>query len=86
MGVDRDSSLVAEAFDERDPAVKALISQAIKSYVKAGKYIGICGQGPSNHLDLTGWLVVEGIENLSLNPGSVVQTWLSLAKRGNDAG
>ncbi len=85
LGVDRDSSLVAEAFDERDPAVKALISQAIKSCVKAGKYIGICGQGPSDHLDLAIWLKGEGIESFSLNPDCVVKTWLSLAEQEKGA-
>ncbi|MDP1558614.1 MAG: phosphoenolpyruvate synthase [Nitrosomonas sp.] len=80
LGVDRDSSLVAESFDERDPAVKALLSLAINACLKADKYIGICGQGPSDHPDLASWLVEAGIKNLSLNPDSVVQTWLDLAK------
>jgi len=81
LGIDRDSSLVAAAFDERDPAVKALLQQAIKACKQAGKYIGICGQGPSDHPDFASWLVEAGIENLSLNPDSVVQTWLSLSKQ-----
>lgn len=81
LGVDRDSSLVSQSFDERDPAVKALIGMAIKACLKADKYISICGQGPSDHPDLANWLVTAGIKNLSLNPDSVVQTWLQLAKR-----
>ena len=80
LGLDRDSSLVAEAFDERDPAVKALLSLAIQACRKAGKYVGICGQGPSDHPDLAQWLMEEGIESLSLNPDTVVDTWLYLAK------
>jgi pyruvate,water dikinase len=80
LGLDRDSSLVAQSFDERDPAVKALLSAAIRSCRKAGKYVGICGQGPSDHPDLALWLMDEGIESLSLNPDSVVETWLYLAK------
>ena len=81
LGIDRDSSLVAEAFDERDPAVKALLRQAIDACLQANKYIGICGQGPSDHPDFANWLVEAGIENLSLNPDSVVQTWLYLAEQ-----
>jgi len=80
LGVDRDSALVAQAFDERDPAVKALLHQAIQACRKSGKYIGICGQGPSDHPDLALWLVQEGIESISLNPDTVVETWLMLAK------
>ena len=80
LGLDRDSSLVAESFDERDPAVKALLSAAIRACRKANKYVGICGQGPSDHPDLALWLMDEGIESLSLNPDSVVETWLYLAK------
>jgi pyruvate,water dikinase len=79
LGLDRDSSLVAEAFDERDPAVKALLKMAIQACRKSGKYIGICGQGPSDHPDLAKWLMEEGIESLSLNPDTVVDTWLYLA-------
>jgi pyruvate,water dikinase len=79
LGLDRDSSLVAETFDERDPAVKAMLSLAIKSCQKNGKYIGICGQGPSDHPDLAKWLVDQGIESMSLNPDTVVETWLFLA-------
>jgi len=80
LGLDRDSGLVADAFDERDPAVKAMLRQAIQACRKAGKYVGICGQGPSDHLDFAKWLVQEGIESLSLNPDTVVDTWLQLAR------
>lgn len=79
LGLDRDSSLVAESFDERDPAVKALLRMAIQACRKTGKYVGICGQGPSDHPDLAIWLVKEGIGTLSLNPDAVVETWLRLA-------
>ncbi|SFO00139.1 phosphoenolpyruvate synthase [Nitrosospira briensis] len=79
LGLDRDSSLVAESFDERDPAVKALLRLSIQACRKAGKYVGICGQGPSDHPDLARWLMEEGIESLSLNPDTVVDTWLYLA-------
>ena len=67
-------------FDERDPAVKALLRMAIQACRKAGKYVGICGQGPSDHPDLALWLMKEGIESLSLNPDTVVETWLYLAE------
>ena len=80
LGLDRDSSLVAESFDERDPAVKSLLRLAIQACLKNGKYIGICGQGPSDHPDLARWLMQEGIESLSLNPDTVVETWLYLAE------
>jgi hypothetical protein len=80
LGLDRDSGLVAAAFDERDPAVKVMLRQAIQACRKAGKYVGICGQGPSDHLDFAKWLVEEGIESLSLNPDTVVDTWLQLAR------
>ena len=79
LGLDRDSGLVAGAFDERDPAVKALLSIAIRACRKQGKYVGICGQGPSDHPDFARWLMEEGIESLSLNPDTVVSTWLELA-------
>ncbi len=79
LGLDRDSSLVAGGFDERNPAVKSLLHQAIQACLSRGKYIGICGQGPSDHPDLAQWLVAEGIESLSLNPDTVVDTWLLLA-------
>ncbi|WP_244859766.1 phosphoenolpyruvate synthase [Nitrosospira sp. NRS527] len=80
LGLDRDSSLVAESFDERDPAVKALLRMAIQACRRANKYVGICGQGPSDHPDLARWLMEEGIESLSLNPDTVVDTWLYLAE------
>jgi pyruvate,water dikinase len=79
LGLDRDSGLIAHLFDERDPAVKALLSMAIKACRARGKYIGICGQGPSDHPDLARWLLNEGIESISLNPDTVVDTWLMLA-------
>ena len=79
LGLDRDSGLVADQFDERDPAVKALLGQAISACRKAHKYVGICGQGPSDHPDLARWLVDQGIESVSLNPDTVVETWLYLA-------
>jgi pyruvate,water dikinase len=80
LGIDRDSGLVAEGFDERDPAVKVLLAQAIKACRARGKYIGICGQGPSDHVDFAQWLVEQGIESISLNPDTVVDTWKRLAK------
>ncbi|MCX7563699.1 phosphoenolpyruvate synthase [Xanthomonadaceae bacterium XH05] len=80
LGLDRDSSIVAQLFDERDPAVKKLLSMAIKTARARGKYVGICGQGPSDHPDLAQWLMEEGIESVSLNPDTVVDTWLKLAK------
>ncbi len=79
LGLDRDSALIADKFDERDPAVKALLHMAIQACKKAGKYIGICGQGPSDHPDLALWLMEEGIDSVSLNPDSVLETWLYLA-------
>ena len=79
LGIDRDSAIIAPLFDERDPAVKALLTMAIKACKDAGKYIGICGQGPSDHPDLAKWLVEQGIDSLSLNPDTVVETWLYLA-------
>ncbi len=80
LGLDRDSSLVADRFDERDPAVKKLLAMAIKTARAREKYIGICGQGPSDHPDLAEWLMEQGIESMSLNPDTVVDTWLRLAK------
>ncbi|NBC15615.1 MAG: phosphoenolpyruvate synthase [Gammaproteobacteria bacterium] len=80
LGIDRDSSLVAADFDERDPAVKALLSMAIQACRRQGKYVGICGQGPSDHADFADWLVKEGIESVSLNPDTVIDTWLYLAE------
>lgn len=79
LALDRDSGLVAELFDERDEAVKFMLSRAIKACRAAGKYIGICGQGPSDHPDLAQWLMEEGIESVSLNPDTVIDTWLHLA-------
>ena len=83
LGLDRDSGLaqLAEDFDERDPAVKALISRAINACRSVGKYVGICGQGPSDHPDFAAWLADEGIVSISLNPDSVVDTWNALAAR-----
>ena len=81
LGIDRESGLIAGAFDERNPAVKALLSMAIQACRKANKYIGICGQGPSDHPDLAQWLVEQGIEAVSLNPDTVVETWLYLAEQ-----
>ncbi len=80
LGLDRDSAIVANLFDERDPAVKKLLSMAISAARAKGKYIGICGQGPSDHPDLAEWLMQQGIESVSLNPDTVVDTWLQLAK------
>ena len=80
LGLDRDSAIVAGLFDERDPAVKKMLSMAITAAKKKGKYIGICGQGPSDHPDLALWLMEQGIESVSLNPDTVVDTWLQLAK------
>ncbi len=81
LGVDRDSALVAGSFDERDPAVLALLGMAIDACRAAGKYVGICGQGPSDHPDLAEWLVDRGIESMSLNPDTLVETWLRVAGR-----
>jgi pyruvate,water dikinase len=81
LGLDRDSSIVASLFDERDPAVKKLLAMAIKTARDKGKYVGICGQGPSDHPDLAEWLMDQGIESVSLNPDTVVDTWLRLAKK-----
>jgi pyruvate,water dikinase len=80
LGLDRDSGIVAKLFDERDDAVKAMLAMAIKACKAQGKYIGICGQGPSDHPDLAQWLVEQGIDSLSLNPDTVVETWLFLAR------
>ncbi|MBX2885677.1 MAG: phosphoenolpyruvate synthase, partial [Granulosicoccus sp.] len=79
LGLDRDSGLIAHLFDERDPAVKKLLSMAIAAARKQGKYVGICGQGPSDHPDLARWLMDQGISSLSLNPDTIVDTWLFLA-------
>jgi pyruvate, water dikinase len=79
LGLDRDSAIVAKLFDERDDAVKAMLSMAIAACRKHNKYIGICGQGPSDHPDLARWLVDQGINSISLNPDTVVETWMFLA-------
>jgi pyruvate,water dikinase len=79
LGLDRDSALVADIFDERDEAVRALLGMTIKACRDQGKYVGICGQGPSDHPDLARWLLDQGIESMSLNPDSVIETWLFLA-------
>jgi len=79
LGLDRDSALVADIFDERDEAVRAMLAMTIKACKASGKYVGICGQGPSDHPDLARWLLDEGIESMSLNPDSVIETWLFLA-------
>jgi len=84
LGLDRDSALVAHRFDERDGAVKALLSMAIKACRERGKYIGICGQGPSDYPDLAEWLMAQGIESMSLNPDTVVDTWRMLAESAQD--
>jgi len=81
LGLDRDSGLIAHLFDERDEAVKALLSMAIQAAKKREKYVGICGQGPSDHEDFAAWLVQEGIDSVSLNPDTVVETWLYLAEK-----
>ena len=80
LALDRDSGLVMENFDERDPAVKRMLHLAIQACRRHGKYVGICGQGPSDYPDLAEWLMAEGIESMSLNPDTVVETWLHLAK------
>lgn len=80
LGLDRDSGLVASAFDERDPAVMELLRQAIAACRKHNKYVGICGQGPSDHPDLAKWLLEQGISSISLNPDSVIETWLFIAE------
>ena len=81
LGLDRDSGLVAEAFDERDAAVKAMLKMAVEACNRAGKYVGICGQGPSDHPDLAQWLMDIGIQSMSLNPDTVVDTWNALARK-----
>ena len=86
LGLDRDSGLVAHLFDERDPAITRMLLMAIKACQKQNKYVGICGQGPSDYPDLAAWLVEEGISSLSLNPDSVIETWLDLAKRQKNKG
>lgn len=85
LGLDRDSALVAQTFDERDPAVKKMLAMAIEACLRRGKYVGICGQGPSDHPDLADWLLDQGIESMSLNPDTVVETWMRLAERAREA-
>ena len=86
LGLDRDSGLVAHLFDERNPAVKKMLSMAIDACHRAGKYVGICGQGPSDHADLAEWLMEQGISSVSLNPDTVVDTWLFLAEKAKRNG
>ena len=81
LGLDRDSGLIAHLFDERDPAIKVLLAMAIKACKARGKYVGICGQGPSDHADFAAWLVKQGIDSVSLNPDTVLPTWLYLAEQ-----
>ncbi|WMN62072.1 phosphoenolpyruvate synthase (plasmid) [Pseudoalteromonas xiamenensis] len=81
LGLDRDSGLIAHLFDERNPAIKKLLSMAIQTAKAKGKYVGICGQGPSDHEDFAAWLVDEGIDSVSLNPDTVLETWLYLAEK-----
>jgi pyruvate,water dikinase len=85
LGLDRDSAIVAAHFDERDEAVRKLLAMAITACHKSGKYVGICGQGPSDHPDLARWLLEQGIGSMSLNPDTVVETWLFLAQSGAGA-
>jgi len=79
LGLDRDSSLVSDIFDERDQAVKKMLEMSIDACQKSGKYIGICGQGPSDYPDLAAWLVEKNIESMSLNPDTVIETWMAIA-------
>jgi len=80
LGLDRDSGIISHLFDERNEAVKALLALAIKAAKKKGAYVGICGQGPSDHADFAAWLVEQGIDSVSLNPDTVIDTWLYLAE------
>ncbi|MGO2054551.1 MAG: putative PEP-binding protein, partial [Halomonadaceae bacterium] len=79
LGLDRDSGIVAHLFDERNGAVKKLLAMAIQACKAKGKYVGICGQGPSDHPDLAKWLMEQGIDSVSLNPDAVLETWFMLA-------
>jgi len=83
LGLDRDSGLVATLFDERNPAVKRMLEMAISAARAQGKYVGICGQGPSDFPDFAQWLLAQGISSISLNPDTVVDTWLHLAAQGD---
>jgi pyruvate,water dikinase len=80
LGLDRDSGLIAHLFDERNDAVKKLLKMAIEAATKRGKYVGICGQGPSDHEDFAAWLLAQGIDSISLNPDTVIETWLHLSE------
>ena len=80
LGLDRDSGIISHLFDERNEAVKALLAMAIKAAKARGAYVGICGQGPSDHADFAAWLVEQGIDTVSLNPDTVIDTWLYLDK------
>ena len=80
LGLDRDSALVSDIFDERDKAVKKMLSLTISACKSKSKYVGICGQGPSDHTDFAQWLLDEGIDSISLNPDTVIETWLKLSK------
>jgi len=81
LGLDRDSGLIAHLFDERNPAIKKLLEMAIQTAKAKGKYVGICGQGPSDHEDFAAWLVEQGIDSVSLNPDTVLETWLYLGEK-----
>lgn len=81
LGLDRDSGVIAHLFDERNEAVKAMLSMAIQAARKKGKYVGICGQGPSDHPDFAAWLVEQGIDSVSLNPDTVLETWIYLGEQ-----
>ena len=83
LGLDRDSGIIAHLFDERNEAIKILLQQTIEACKKANKYIGICGQGPSDYPDFAKWLMVQGIDSVSLNPDSVLDTWFFLADKAN---
>ena len=83
LGLDRDSGIIAHLFDERNEAIKILLQQTIEACKKANKYIGICGQGPSDYPDFAKWLMDQGIDSVSLNPDSVLDTWFFLADKAN---
>src|SRR5690606_8780615 len=85
LGLDRDPALIAHHFDERNAAVKVLLARAISACRKAGKYVGICGQGPSDHPDLALWLMQQGISSVSLTPDSVIDTWIYLSEQAQKA-
>ena len=86
LGLDRDSGIISHLFDERNAAVKALLAMAIQAAKQQGKYVGICGQGPSDHPDFAAWLLEQGIDSVSLNPDTVVETWLYLAEQAERQG